>query len=239
MVKNSNHPPVANNFTPAAFNEDVQGLITLSYSDVDSDLATACTVSALSSVTVTQACACNGAGVCTVGVTGTPLNYNGAASFAFTVTAAGQTSLSTATATLSITAVNDAPVANAITPPAFNEDVQSIITLAYSDVEADLATACTISSLTNVSVTQACACTGAGVCRHFGGARERSAIGLRRHHRCGAGARAHRGRTAGAKNQRRADGRCDEGGAKGGCELKGHAGLPKNGVDGLKRLTSN
>ena len=155
-------PPVASNITPAAFNEDVQSVITLSYTDADSDQATTCTTSALSNITVTQACAC-AAGVCTVGVTGTPLNYNGAAGFSYTVTAAGEVSNS-ATATLSITAVDDAPVAANITPSSIPRNVQGIITLSYTDVESDLATTCSISALSNVTVTQVCACNGAGVC---------------------------------------------------------------------------
>ena len=153
--------PVAAAITPAAFNEDTQSVITLSYTDADADQATACGLSNLTNVTVTQACACSG-GTCTVGVTGTS-NYNGAASFNYTVVANSQTSNSAA-ATLTINALNDPPVASAITPAAFNEDTQSVITLSYTDSDGDLATACTPSSLTNVTVTQACACTGGGVC---------------------------------------------------------------------------
>jgi hypothetical protein len=99
--------PVATSIAPTAFNEDTAQSITLAYSDVENDKATACTLSNLSHVTETTPCACNGSGVCTVGVTGTS-NYNGAAGFSYTVTANGAVSNS-ATATLSITAVNDAP----------------------------------------------------------------------------------------------------------------------------------
>ena len=60
-----------------------------------------------------------------VGVTGIS-NYNGAASFSYTVTANGQVS-NVATATLTITPVNDPPVADNITPDAFNEDTESTI----------------------------------------------------------------------------------------------------------------
>ncbi len=158
-ITSVNDAPVAANITPVAFNEDIQSIITLSYTDTESDLATVCTTSALSNVTVTQACAC-AAGVCTVGVTGTA-NYNGAAGFSYTVTAGSVSN--TATATLSITAVDDAPVATNITPAAFGKNVQSIITLAYTDVESHLATSCAISAPTNVTVTQACSCAG-GVC---------------------------------------------------------------------------
>ena len=99
--------PVANNINPPAFNEDLQGVITLSYTDAESDVATACAVSTPTNVAVTTPCLC-AAGVCNVGVTGTPFNYNGPASFGFNVTANGQTS-NTATATLNITPVNDSP----------------------------------------------------------------------------------------------------------------------------------
>ena len=160
-VAAANDAPVANAISPAAFNEDTQSIVTLSYSDAEGDLATTCAISAPVNVTVTQACAC-AAGVCTVGVTGSPLNYSGAASFGYTVTAAAQAS-NVATATLSILPVDDAPVANAISPPAFNEDVQSLITLSYTDPDSDLATTCAVAAPTNITVTQACACA-AGVC---------------------------------------------------------------------------
>ena len=95
-----NDPPVANAISPPAFAEDTQSIITLSYTDPETDLATACAVSSLTNVTETQACSC-AAGVCTVGVTGTPLGYDGPASFNYTVTAATQVS-NNATATLTI-----------------------------------------------------------------------------------------------------------------------------------------
>lgn len=153
-------PPVTTDISPVAFNEDTQSVITLAYTDADGDQATSCSVTSLTNVTATQACAC-AAGTCTVGVTGTA-NYNGAASFAYTVNAGGDLSNSS-TATLSITAVDDAPVATNITPPSFAKNVQSVMTLAYTDVEGHLATTCNISNLSNVTVTQACACS-AGTC---------------------------------------------------------------------------
>ncbi len=148
--------PIASNITPAAFNEDTQSIITLSYSDPELDQATGCTLSSLTNVTATQSCGCT-SGVCTVGITGTS-NYNGSASFNYTVTSNGQTSNS-ATATLSITPVNDAPVAVLLTPAAFNEDTDSIINLSYSDVEGDIASSCSISGLTNITISTACTCT--------------------------------------------------------------------------------
>jgi hypothetical protein len=65
--------------------------------------------------------------------------------------------------TISVTAADDPPVALAITPPAFDEDVLGLVTLAYTDPEGDAATTCAISAPTNVTVTQACACA-AGLC---------------------------------------------------------------------------
>jgi len=153
--------PVASNITPANFNEDTQSIITLSYSDLESHQASSCAISSPTNVTVTSACACS-AGTCTVGVTGTN-NYNGSASFNYTVTANTKTS-NQASASLTIDAVNDAPIANNITPASFNEDTQSIITLSYTDPESDLATACSVSSLTNVTEAQSCSCDGSGVC---------------------------------------------------------------------------
>ncbi|MBT4791419.1 MAG: tandem-95 repeat protein [Halobacteriovoraceae bacterium] len=156
------YAPVAANITPAAFDEDIQSIITLSYTDADSDKATACSVSNLSNITESGACSCNGSGVCTVGVTGSS-NYYGAAGFDYTVTANGAAS-NTASATLTINSVADAPVAADITPANFNEDIESIISLSYTDAETDLATICTLSALTNITVSSACACDGAGAC---------------------------------------------------------------------------
>src|SRR5690606_18308474 len=147
---------------PAAFNEDTQsGVITLSYTDAESDVATSCSLSNLASVTVTTACACT-AGVCTVRVTGTT-DYNGPASFDYTVTAGGQTSTA-ATASLTINSIDDGPTTYPINPADFAQDTESpTITLSYTDPESDLATTCTILAPTNVTETTACACV-AGVC---------------------------------------------------------------------------
>lgn len=161
-IIHQDHAPVSSNITPAAFNEDTSSTITLSYTDVDSDKATSCTLTSLGNVTVTTACACDVAGVCTVGVKGTS-NYAGAANFYYKVTANGADS-NISTATFTINNVDDAPVAANITPASFDQNTQSIITLSYSDPDSDKATACTLSALTNVTETQACACDGAGVC---------------------------------------------------------------------------
>ena len=83
--------PLVSNATPANGTEDTESIITLSYTDADGDKATSCSVTNLSNITITSACSCDGAGVCTVGTTGT-LNFNGAASFDYSVTANSVTS---------------------------------------------------------------------------------------------------------------------------------------------------
>jgi hypothetical protein len=157
--------PVANDIGPISMNEDIASQITLDYDDVENHSATACAVTpSNANITVTTACACT-AGVCRVGITGA-LNYNGAAEFSYTVTANTLTSNS-ATATLSIAAVDDAPVAVNITVPDFDEEAVSTISLAintaYTDVESDPATSCSITATSKVSVSTACSCS-TGTC---------------------------------------------------------------------------
>jgi hypothetical protein len=100
-----NSAPVASNLLPNSFNEDTAQAISLVYNDSEGDSATTCSVSNLSNITA-SACSCN-LGSCSVTVTGTS-NYNGPASFDYTVTAGGVVS-NTASAAFTITAVNDAP----------------------------------------------------------------------------------------------------------------------------------
>jgi len=115
-----NSAPVAANFAPASFGEDLASIITLSYTDGEGDDATSCVVSNLSNVTITQACSCT-SGNCTVGVQGTA-NYYGAASFKFTVSSDGLTS-NLATASLTILSVDDVPTVANTTGTALTEDV--------------------------------------------------------------------------------------------------------------------
>jgi redox-sensitive bicupin YhaK (pirin superfamily) len=147
--------PVASNVS-GTLTEDTSGQITLSYSDVESNLAATCTLSSLSNLT--GSCACT-SGTCRATVTGT-LNFNGSASFSYTVTANGLTS-NTSSASVSISAVDDAPVASNVSAT-INEDVATQVTLSYSDIEGNQATACTLSSPSNLTGT--CACTS-GTCR--------------------------------------------------------------------------
>lgn len=84
-------PPVSLSLNPANGVEDTETIITLNYTDVDSDLATNCTLSSTNNIDETTPCSCDGAGLCTVGVTGTS-GYFGPASFNYTITANGNIS---------------------------------------------------------------------------------------------------------------------------------------------------
>lgn len=149
--------PIALSSTHPAFAEETATTISLDYTDAEGDLATACTITSYSNVSITQPCTCTLSGVCSVEVTG-DLNFSGSTSLGFTITANGQTS-APASVSMTITNVDDDPVANNISPPAFDENTQSIITLSYTDPDGDSATACTVGGLTNITVTQACACS--------------------------------------------------------------------------------
>lgn len=155
---------VGNNFTASTFTWNTATIINLDYTDLDGSLATSCSVDNLTNVSVTNSCSCSGAGICSVGVKA-PLGYSGGGSFTFNVVSGGRTS-TTGTASFTVIPLpsNSAPTVSSITPVSFNEDIQSIITLPYSDLDSDLATSCSISSLTNVTETQACSCDGSGIC---------------------------------------------------------------------------
>lgn len=76
--------PIAKTITPANVNENTESIYTLSYGDVNGDLATSCQLSNLTNLTESTPCSCDVGGICTVGVTGIN-NYSGAASFDYTV----------------------------------------------------------------------------------------------------------------------------------------------------------
>ncbi|MBI3597589.1 MAG: tandem-95 repeat protein, partial [Nitrospirae bacterium] len=133
-----NDPPVANaqSVTTA---EDTAAVITLSGTDIDSPsltfaVGTAPTHGTLGTIG-TPSCTPSGLGSsCTAQVTYTPsLNYNGPDSFTFTVNDGSLTSTA-ATVTLTITPVNDPPVANAQSVTT-TEDTAVIITLSATDVD--------------------------------------------------------------------------------------------------------
>jgi hypothetical protein len=146
----SSTPPVASNITPASFAEDTASTITLSY-DNNNALATSCFISSPSNVTVTTACACNGQGVCTVGVKGTS-NYNGSAGFSYTVTA-NNLSSNTATATFNITAFNDAPTISAISAQSTVEDTAKTVNFTINDVDNTLICNNSFISISSTDVT--------------------------------------------------------------------------------------
>jgi hypothetical protein len=73
----------------------------------------------------------------------------------------------TETITINVATVDDAPVGTLSTLTSFNEEAAAnggaAITLTYSDEESDVGTSCSVSSVTGVYPTSACACA-AGVC---------------------------------------------------------------------------
>src|SRR5205807_2708957 len=130
-----NHAPVANaqSVTTA---EDTAAAITLTGSDADGDALTYAIATQPAHGTLTGTAP---------NVSYTPvLNYNGPDSFTFTVSDAALTSTA-ATVSITVTPVNDAPVANpqSVTTA---EDTASQIALTGSDVDGD--------SLTYAVVTQ-------------------------------------------------------------------------------------
>jgi hypothetical protein len=82
--------PVATDMTPTNVLAGTSRTLTLTYTDADSDLATACSVSSAFGLDFTSNCTCS-AGVCTVMVEG-QAGFLGNAEFEFNVTANGQTS---------------------------------------------------------------------------------------------------------------------------------------------------
>jgi alpha-tubulin suppressor-like RCC1 family protein len=142
--------------------EGTEKIIPLTRAQSGRLVADACAIHLPTNVTVTTACTCDALGECTVGITGAA-GYSGPASFSYTLSVNGIES-TPATATMTITAVDDAPVASDITPAEFNEDSAVTITLSYTDAEGDKGTACTISELSHVTVSTPCSCDDAGVC---------------------------------------------------------------------------
>jgi hypothetical protein len=131
---NVDNTPVTTNLIPSNIDEDVQGIITLVYNDSNGDLASVCSLSNLSDITITQACSCT-LGVCTVGVSGT-LNYNGGASFDYTVTAGGDVS-NTSSAVITIDPVDDAPVISATANQTTNKNAATgAIVFTINDVDS-------------------------------------------------------------------------------------------------------
>ena len=128
--------PVAVLLTPAAFNEDTESIINLSYSDIEGNAASSCSLSSLTNITVSTPCTCT-LGSCSVGVTGTS-HYNGVASFSYTVST-GLLVSNSAPVSLTISAVNDAPVMAAISSQTVSRNTStSNISVTISDVDSPL-----------------------------------------------------------------------------------------------------
>lgn len=154
-ISNVDAAPVATANSSVVMTEDSASVITLSYTDVDSDKATSCSISNLNSnLSITSSCSCNSSGVCTVAIKGAT-NYNTQPAppsaptpldtismFDFSVTANGKTS-STANVSGTVTPVNDAPVAYnmsvSVTEDATNQATytHSFILTEATDVDSD------------------------------------------------------------------------------------------------------
>lgn len=154
----------------ATFTEDTESIITLTYTDVEGDIAdtgtVGCAVPLATNMAISTACSC-AAGVCTVGLTpaanvNTPTSA--AVEFSYTITSNTGTSTSSAVtltnSNITVTAVPDAPTGTTSTATVV-EDTLTNITLGYTDPDGDTATNCSISSYVNSSGT--CTCS-AGVC---------------------------------------------------------------------------
>lgn len=116
---------IANNLTPPDFQSRTQSIITLSYTSIDNDLASSCTLSHLNNITIGQACSCDGMGICNVGVMGIAANV-GPGSFSYNVVAGKKTS-TTGRVNFNITAPpagsNVPPVISSITAKRTEEGV--------------------------------------------------------------------------------------------------------------------
>lgn len=145
---------IANNITPPDFQSRSQSIITLSYTSVDNALATSCTLSHLNNITVTQACACDGMGVCNVGVTGIAAN-TGAGSFSYNLVAGGKTS-TTGKANFNITAPpggsNVPPTISHIDGQSTNESTQTSA-ISFTIGDSDSVVACSDVTATSTDTT--------------------------------------------------------------------------------------
>ena len=139
-ITSVNDLPVAAAKTPST-SEDTAKLVTLSASDVDGDALTFAlggTGPSLGTLGSFGAPSCDGLtpSTCTNTVTYTPFaNDNGADSFTYTASDGVGTS-SEATVSITITAVNDLPVASALAPIT-TEDTPKAVTLSATDVDGD------------------------------------------------------------------------------------------------------
>jgi hypothetical protein len=147
--------PIASNITPSGVLENISASIQLPYTDANGDLATSCSVTSPSMISISSNCTCNAGGFCTVGVLGNT-NYSGAASFQYTITANGVVS-NIASASFTIAAVNNAPTISAIANQTINEDNStSALAFTINDVDNTLTCAGSVAkSSTNAALLDA------------------------------------------------------------------------------------
>ncbi len=151
-----NDPPVANNDVLVT-NEDVIGNVNVLSNDTDPDS----TLTVTGSTNGTKGnVSCTALGVCTYSPL---LNQNGADSFTYTVTD-GTTSV-TGTVNVTITPVNDPPVANADTLTTA-EDTPATVNVLANDSDVDnTPTSLTVTGSTN-GTKGTVVCTTAGICTY-------------------------------------------------------------------------
>lgn len=153
--------PVANNIPSISLIQNESKEIQLSYSDVENDFATSCSVTVSTNMSVSTPCLCVG-GVCKVSVvalSGT------SATMSYVVTANSLVS-NNASVTFGVTpsSVDTPPtVANVVGTPAIL-GVENIILLNYSDVDSDQATSCAATSPINAIISTPCSCKTDGTC---------------------------------------------------------------------------
>lgn len=148
---------IANNITPSDFPSRTQSIITLSYTSIDNHLASSCTISNASNVSVTQACSCDGLGVCMVGVTGVSA-YSGAGGFSYNIVAGGKTS-TTGRANFNITpppaGSNIPPTISAIAAKTTTEGLAVSASFTVADTDSTVTCGNVTSSSSNTTVLPA------------------------------------------------------------------------------------
>ncbi|MBL9020289.1 MAG: tandem-95 repeat protein, partial [Myxococcales bacterium] len=169
-IREVNDPPTTTVDTLGPINED-SGTFSILFSQLTGNDSRGPANESGQTLTVTGVTAVSGGSVSIANgmVNFTPTaNFSGTASFTYTVQDNGTTNgaadprSATGTASISVTAVDDAPVASAVSTT-ISEDVVTPVTLAYSDAENHQASSCTLGTVTNLAIAASCACTG-GVC---------------------------------------------------------------------------
>lgn len=155
---------VTYNTTPT---EDTAFTATLGYTDANLDPALNCVITTTSAINLTSACSCNTAGTCTASFLGVS-NYFGAASFSYyVIDKDGQST--TAAVNLTLQSSDDAPTVSVINATT-NEDVMTNVALPYADIDGDIATSCTATTVvpysSEVSFPFGCSCV-AGACSAY------------------------------------------------------------------------